>query len=230
VRDHIAGFGGDPTNVTVMGQSAGATSIGRLLMLPEARGLFRRVIMQSSAFGRGFHPSSLATDQGDQFLRLLDINPHATDALLRMRAIPVPRILEAQSDFARANARFGWNTPPFMPVSPVEMTEADTLAMIANGATSRSEFDAKDLLIGANADEMHAFFAPDPAMVDPPAALVIARFGGEAKVAHLQGASSGWNGDGRAGRSWHGRDISAARDASGRCGVGPRRQRVCVFF
>ena len=35
VRDHIASFGGDPSQVTVMGQSAGATSISRLLMLPD---------------------------------------------------------------------------------------------------------------------------------------------------------------------------------------------------
>jgi para-nitrobenzyl esterase len=191
VRDHIAGFGGDPANVTVMGHSAGATSIGRLLMLPEARRLFRRVIMQSSAFGRGFYPSSVATQQGDRFLRLLDIDPDARDALQRLRAIPVPRILQAQSDFTRANARFGWNTPPFMPVSPVEMTEADTLATIADGATGRSELGAKDLLIGANADEMHAFFVPDPAMVDPPADLVIARFGGEAKLAHYRARRPG---------------------------------------
>ena len=191
VRDHIASFGGDPANVTIMGQSAGATSIGRLLMLPEARGLFRRVIMQSSGFGRGFYPSSVATERGDQFLRLLDIDPHANDALRSLRAIPVPQILQAQSEFARANGRFGWNTPPFMPVSPVEMNEADTLAMIADGATSGDEFGAKDLLIGANADEMHAFFAADPAMVDPPAASVIARFGGEAKHAHYRARRPG---------------------------------------
>jgi para-nitrobenzyl esterase len=160
-------------------------------MRPEARDLFRRVIMQSSAFGRGFFPSSVATERGDQFLRLLDIDPRETDALQRLRAAPVPRILQAQSDLARVNARFGWNTPPFMPVSPVEMTEADMLAVIADGATRGSEFGAKDLLIGANADEMHAFFAPDPAMVDPPAALVIARFGGEEKLAHYRARRPG---------------------------------------
>jgi len=59
VRDHIAGFGGDPSQVTVMGQSAGAIGISRLLMMPEARGIFRRVIMQSPGLGRGY-PSSVA--------------------------------------------------------------------------------------------------------------------------------------------------------------------------
>ncbi|APU14611.1 carboxylesterase/lipase family protein [Actinoalloteichus fjordicus] len=47
VRDEIAAFGGDPDQVTLAGQSAGATSAACLLGLPEARGLFRRVIAHS---------------------------------------------------------------------------------------------------------------------------------------------------------------------------------------
>ncbi|NED90578.1 carboxylesterase family protein, partial [Streptomyces sp. SID11233] len=42
VRDHIARFGGDPGNVTLFGQSAGALSIRLLMDVPEARVLFRR--------------------------------------------------------------------------------------------------------------------------------------------------------------------------------------------
>ena len=47
VRENIAAFGGDPGNVTVFGQSAGAMSIGTLLSMPRAEGLFRRAILQS---------------------------------------------------------------------------------------------------------------------------------------------------------------------------------------
>ena len=49
VRENIAAFGGDPQNVTIFGESAGAMSIGTLLSMPRAKGLFHRAIAQSGA-------------------------------------------------------------------------------------------------------------------------------------------------------------------------------------
>ena len=49
VRDNIAEFGGDPDNVTIFGESAGGMSVGTLLAMPAARGLFHKAIPQSGA-------------------------------------------------------------------------------------------------------------------------------------------------------------------------------------
>ncbi len=49
VRDEIAAFGGDPGNVTIFGESAGAASVTTLMAMPEAQGLFHKAIAQSGA-------------------------------------------------------------------------------------------------------------------------------------------------------------------------------------
>jgi para-nitrobenzyl esterase len=49
VRDNIEKFGGDPKNVTIMGQSGGAGKVSTLMAMPSARGLFHRAIIQSGA-------------------------------------------------------------------------------------------------------------------------------------------------------------------------------------
>lgn len=185
VREHIAGFGGDPGRVTVMGQSAGATSIGRLLMLPDERPLFHRVIMQSGGFGRGAYHSAMAAARAEQFLRLLEIDPQAADALAGLRAVEVRHLLAAQGELARANAGFAQTMPMFMPVMPAAMSQGEMLAAIADGARD------KPVLIGATADEVHAFYGADPAMQDPPKTAVRARFGDAATRARYRARRPG---------------------------------------
>ncbi len=51
VRDNIAVFGGDPRNVTIFGESAGAHAVATLLAVPAAKGLFARAISESPASG-----------------------------------------------------------------------------------------------------------------------------------------------------------------------------------
>lgn len=64
VHDNIAAFGGDPANITIMGQSAGAMSVQQLCLSPKAEGLVARAVMSSGGgvieqFGTAPDPSSL---------------------------------------------------------------------------------------------------------------------------------------------------------------------------
>ena len=53
VKANIQNFGGDPDNVTIFGQSAGASSVLNLCASPLAKGYFRRAIVQSGGFMPG---------------------------------------------------------------------------------------------------------------------------------------------------------------------------------
>jgi len=161
VHANISAFGGDPDCVTLMGQSAGAASIGRLLADPRANPLFHRAILQSGGFGRA--PLSLAEAYvtGAQVIREAGLDPDAPDILAQLRDIPVDTLLAATGAVARATAGFAQTNPPFMPTTPHPMTQAELFAAIAAGA------QGKQILIGATHDEIHAFFASNPAMHDP---------------------------------------------------------------
>lgn len=66
VRENIAAFGGDPANVTIFGESAGAYDVCALLASPAAEGLFERAIMESG-FCRGADATAFAEPSKDWF-------------------------------------------------------------------------------------------------------------------------------------------------------------------
>lgn len=70
VRDNIRGFGGDPHNVTVFGESAGGNAVTTLLATPSARGLFARAIAQSSP-ANSVYPRRLARAWAADFVAIL---------------------------------------------------------------------------------------------------------------------------------------------------------------
>lgn len=56
VRDNIAAFGGDPSNVTIFGQSGGGGKVSTLMAMPSAQGLFNKAIVQSGSITRLLEP------------------------------------------------------------------------------------------------------------------------------------------------------------------------------
>jgi para-nitrobenzyl esterase len=170
VHANIAGFGGDPNRITVAGQSAGAASIGRMLLDSDARPLFQRAILQSGGFGRVFPNRAAAAELGAAYLRLLGLDPDVGDFATRLRAMPVERLLQAQGHLARTLARFADTTPAFVPFVENSTDWRQQVAEIAEAARNM------DVLIGSTREETRAFYAVDPAMADPPADAVARRF------------------------------------------------------
>ncbi|HBF78651.1 MAG TPA: carboxylesterase [Streptomyces sp.] len=136
VGTHIAGYGGDPGNVTVFGQSAGGLSIRMLMEVPEARGLFHRAILQSAPLAITARPRPEALALGRAFAGFLADDPHTAG---------LPAILEAQRKTAVAHRERTGSTlePPFNPVGEPGPFDGDARGL--------------DVMYGWNADDMTAF-------------------------------------------------------------------------
>ena len=96
VKHNIAGFGGDPANVTIAGQSAGAFDVGMLLLSPPARGLFHKAVMESGTPGLALPVRSLAKNEaiGAQLAALIHV-PKGADVLAALRATPATSLITA---------------------------------------------------------------------------------------------------------------------------------------
>ena len=111
VREHIRDFGGDPDNITLMGQSAGAISIQYLCLDPKNAGLFRRAFLMSGAglFPRFALPRKPADTHAYwlEFMRLAGCGD-----LEALRALPLDRLFAAVEQI-RAERKDGvYNTMP----------------------------------------------------------------------------------------------------------------------
>lgn len=112
LRDHIAAFGGDPGNVTLFGQSAGAGSVRALLECPRARGLFHRAIQQSGGFASSAlpGPGSLNSYYADKLRIGREVQQHlGAGSLAEMRSRPASAVVAAgDARMRRSNPAMRW--------------------------------------------------------------------------------------------------------------------------
>ena len=159
VQQNIEAFGGDPTKVTVAGQSAGGMAAAVLLSMPRARALLRRAICMSgpvAQVGTAEQAQETArTAAKDLGIRL---TRHA------LSGVPIERLLEAQARLMPFGPgatpdlqAFGTGGRAMLPLAPCvdgDIVPLDPLGAVRGGAGA-----SKDLLAGTTTEEFNMVFA-----------------------------------------------------------------------
>ncbi|MFI9380798.1 carboxylesterase/lipase family protein [Kutzneria sp. NPDC052558] len=166
VSRNITAFGGDPGNVTIFGQSAGASAVRTLLATPSARGLFHRAIVQSA----GFEPYAALPNVGRH--RVVDASARLFDQLggndiAHLRQLPVEQVRAASFQLA------GVIPPPGQVHTPANLVWCPTEDGDVVGPDLSCWAAEIPVLFGHTADEARYFITPSgpygapPGTVDP---------------------------------------------------------------
>ncbi len=160
VHRNIAEFGGDPANITVIGESAGGMSVHMVLTSPMARGLVKRAVVMSGGDGQGMGALTPATAEriGVDFMAGKGIAADDPQALAKMRALSAEQVTDGLGLMQMFQSRGGKPTfsHPFtdgrivVDVPAAYRTGAYTKVPVMIGATSADiGGDTGSMIVGA---------------------------------------------------------------------------------
>jgi carboxylesterase type B len=150
VQAEIGAFGGDPANVTIFGESAGGTLVTLLAAAPSARGLFRRMIVQSGV------PTATGLERASRLAEELAQEAGAP-SVAALRETPGEVVLAAQ---VALEARRGGRMV-FMPAVDGTLVGRSPLEALSAGDAA-----GIPMMIGTNVDEMRLLATGDPHRTD----------------------------------------------------------------
>jgi para-nitrobenzyl esterase len=155
IRDNIESFGGDKDNVTIFGESAGGIAVSTLLAMPEAKGLFHRVIAQSGSCNPVSYRTSEGKDITEKVMLEVGIKKGDFDALQKISAF---KLVEAHGKIIlEKTTAMPW---PFIiaPYLDGEHIPEHPLELLKKGVAA-----GVDLLLGTNLNESRIWKAFNPA-------------------------------------------------------------------
>jgi para-nitrobenzyl esterase len=149
VRRNIVRFGGDPSNITIFGESGGGAKISALLAMPGAKGLFHRAIIESGS-PREARTTEAATEQTGKLLSALGLSSKQWTAL---QSLPPEKLFAAFASSSKGHGLFG---------GPVVDGRSLPHQTWADGAPPEAEEVA--LMVGNCKDESTLFLLSDSAL------------------------------------------------------------------
>src|ERR1700722_18101475 len=149
VKDNIGAFGGDPDNVTVFGESAGAHAVAALLAAPDAKGLFVQAISESPASGMT-RSSEVAAEFAARFATL--VGARKQDAAHALLKLSPAELVAAQNRLIDDGVRDMLGAFPIGPVFGDDYLPLDPVEAMRQGTSHRVP-----LIVGTNAEEGRLF-------------------------------------------------------------------------